>query len=172
MLIWLDGTYGVGKTTVTEAIIKKLGNIIVKVLDSDYYWVQFLNANLLCGGGIIPQSNKKFIEYFKTVIEEQLEQYDTVIVAMALTQGLCKEGLFDALISQGINIKHIILTASKEILKSRIELDDSRDKDLSLTSLDSEIDFLEQHYKDAVRIDTNNKSADTIADEIISCCSL
>lgn len=58
-----------------------------------------------------------------------------IIVVMALTQNECKEDLFDCLINSGINITHFILTAEKETIKSRINADESRDKNFSLEFL-------------------------------------
>ena len=36
MIIWVDGTYGVGKTAVAKKIREKLGSV-AELLESDYY---------------------------------------------------------------------------------------------------------------------------------------
>ena len=42
MIVWLDGTFGVGKSTVASKIVEKLSDRQVKYLDSDFYWSEFL----------------------------------------------------------------------------------------------------------------------------------
>lgn len=176
IIIWIDGAYGVGKTAVALKVKEKLPEYGIEILESDCYMEETLKEiieeakknncfpNL---GGTLPQNNIRFIEKFKGIIEEKLKKLnERLIIDMALTKEECKESLFDYLQSVYGNILHIILMADEEVIKSRI-LNDNRDKYTALENLKDNISFLNKNFNDAVWINTNNKSIDNIANEII-----
>lgn len=81
MIIWVDGTYGVGKTAVAKKIREKLGSV-AELLESDYYSNETLkkiveeaetSRTMPHMGGTLPQNNMRFIKEFKRVIEENLK---------------------------------------------------------------------------------------------------
>lgn len=71
-------------------------------------------------------------------------------------------------LKKGINIKHFILIASIETIKSRIGNDKKRDKEFAISHLSHNQKFLDINYKDAIRIDTENKNVGEVAKEIIN----
>ena len=78
---------------------------------------------------------------------------------MAITETQCKEEIFGYLANRHKNISHIILTASKDNIKNRIESDDNkRDKKTALDKLEENISFLDKNFPNTLRIDTDNKS--------------
>lgn len=171
MIIWLDGTHGVGKSSVAEVIKERCPQS--EILDSDTYWIDFLEKNGFIGGGCFPQNNKVFIERFKLLIEEKMQSGCVfLIIQMALTEKECKELLFDCLKETYKNTFHIILTADMETLISRIKNDPDRDQQFALSRLKWNTKFLDQNYSDAVRIITDNKSISDITDEILAICKL
>ena len=167
MIIWLDGAYGVGKTTVARKIEELLGGD-TEIVDSDYYYQEMINENgLFALGGTLPQNNKVFLTRFKKVIEDKLENTDKqLIIVMALTQKESVELLFDYF-NLDRDILHIILTASAETIKARIEAD-NRGRGTALEWLTYNLAFLDVNSPDAIRINTENKDVDTTANEIIS----
>ena len=113
MIVWLDGTFGVGKSTVASKIVEKLSDRQVKYLDSDFYWSEFLKKLFAKTTkfyfpkieGLDPQNNKQFINRFRYLIKEEAKDTDKlIIIAMALTQKECKEGLLDCLTQQGMHV--------------------------------------------------------------------
>ena len=96
MIIWIDGAYGVGKSTVARKI-EELLDVDTEILESDYHYQEMIKENMLLAfGGTLPQNNKNFLMRFKKIIEEKLENTNKqLVIVMALTQ---KEGvklLFD-----------------------------------------------------------------------------
>jgi len=66
---------------------------------------------------------------------------------------------------------HIILEAEKETIISRIENDPIRDKNTQnqqKSKVDWQMRYLKMEYPNAVRINTENKSLDEIANEIMT----
>lgn len=169
MIIWIDGTYGIGKTTIILKMKEILKETNLEILDSDSSFLEMIKSDdRLASGGVMPQNNINFIKKFKKEIEDALiDTKRIIIVDMTLTQTECKEKLFDHLMEDN-NILHFILTASKEFIKLRILNDDKReDKDFALEHLDEILLFLEKNFKDAIWIDVENENNEDIAKIII-----
>ena len=158
MIIWVDGTYCVGKTTVAKRLKERLGGT-AELLESDYYSNETLKKILEEAevahrmphiGGTLPQNNMRFIREFKDLIAEKAEDTGKkLIVDMALTRIECKENLFDCLKKERKGIEHIILTADIETIKERVQKDENRMKEVALEWLE------------------DNRNIDDIVDEII-----
>ncbi len=177
MIIWIDGTFGIGKTTVALKIKERVPDSEIEYLDADFYFGEMLNAMVEFAEknhcfpairGVFPQTNKDFAVYFRKIIEEKAKRIKNLIISMAITETQCKEEIFGYLANRHKNISHIILTASKDNIKNRIESDDNkRDKKTALDKLEENISFLDKNFPNTLRIDTDNKSICDIADEII-----
>ncbi len=168
MIIWINGTYGVGKTTTIDKLKEKLESHNCSIISSDEFHKK--NPHIFdSGGGCYPQNNKKFNKYFKEhiieIIKHNTKKY--IIIDMALTDKICKEQLFDYFVNKEKNLIHIILTASKETIKSRIRNDKNRDYTDIISYLDYNLHFLEQNYDNAIRINTESENINDIVDEII-----
>lgn len=173
VVIWINGACGVGKSTIAKEIKRNFSDDKIEILDSDYYYQpknyfyrkDEKSGKYICGGATRQQNNKIFIEDFKKILEEKFKDRNKqFIIPMSLTDVACKD-----LIKINKNILHIILTADKEIIESRIKFDSdpSRDKKFNLEWLEQDIWFLNNNFEDAIRIDTNNKNIRDTADEII-----
>lgn len=167
MIIWIDGTHGVGKSTVTNGLKLRLSDLRPKHLDSDTYTYM-----LAYGGGVTLQNNIRFLKAFRELIDKIVtDGCNLLIVEMALTQKECKEYLFDIL-KQKHQIIHIILTASEKTITARINSDSKRDKRLALGHLTKNIAFLNQNYPDAVFINTEGIPITDVCDDILTACKL
>lgn len=169
MVIWIDGTYGIGKSTVALKIKENLSNANKDfiILESDEVYLNMIQENpILAFGGSLPQNNDNFISRFKKAIIENKNK--NLIVVMALTQNKCKEDLFECLVNSKINIMHFILTAKEETIKFRINTDEKRERRVALEFLEFNQKFLIDNFKDAKYINTENKSVEEVAREILS----
>lgn len=175
MLVWIDGPYGVGKT----AVIKQLKEIIpcseIEILESDVYNEEVRKeiikeaqkTNSFPGfPGMLPQTDTRFIEIFRRIIQERLSLNKIVIVDMALTHEESKKGLYEFFFAENVRMLHIIITASEEIIRERIKNDNTRDKRCALENLEYNLSFLNQNYQDAIRINTDSMSIADTANEI------
>lgn len=128
MIIWIDGTYGVGKTAVSMKIRELSADCEIEVLESDVYAEQTFKKvmekakkqNCLPAiGGTLPQNNIEFLEEFKNLIEQKVQSENKkILVDMSLTMKECKENLFDALICEGMEVLHIILVADENTIRT------------------------------------------------------
>lgn len=171
MIIWINGTYGVGKTSTALKICEKLKNKKVELISSDYYYQKIIKEIVELGGGVLPQNNKLFLSKFKEIVEQKIfNSPNIIIIDMAITQKECKEELFDYFNKEYKDFFHFILTAQFETVQDRISMDDDRAneyKDDALYYLNENVMFLSNNFQSAIWIDTNNKNIDEIAIEII-----
>lgn len=168
MIVWIDGTYGVGKTSVALKLVEKLKEKKFELLKSDEFYVKMIQNNYFLGGGTLPQNNMNFLKYFKNEIEKKVENSKkNLIIDMSLTQKECKEVLLDYFGERKLEMKHFILTADIKTIKTRIECSENRDKKFALSFLESNINFLNNNYKDVIKIDTTNLTVNKIVEDII-----
>lgn len=170
MIIWLDGVLGIGKTTIAKELFEKhLYNEGV-FLDSDVYFEKMCSETPeLAFCSMFPSDNISFAKYFRSIIENEMAGSNKdLIVAMALVRQESKAYLLDYLTAQNIPILHIILTAHKDVTKSRIQADIGRDQRAALITLDDSIKFLEENFHNAIWFDTENNDIDEIANQIFN----
>ena len=177
MIIWLDGCYGIGKSVVADGV-KNAFEDNIELLDADIYFddmiklmVQEAKINKYFPdlNGTRPQNDKKFITYFKKVITEKEDKSKNLLVDMALSEEICKRELLEALVKEGKDIIHIVLTAEKNEIKQRIKDDQNRGmKELALDDLDKNLLFYANNYQDAMHIDTSGKNIEDVVREVIN----
>lgn len=165
MIIWINGTHGVGKTSVAIALKRLLGNKSF-ILDADAAFPTFAREKILkVGGGVFPQTNVNFMKEFKTDIIEYSKRNEIIIVPMTACTNESKDILIDYFRNK--NFIHIILEAEDEKIKERIMNDLSRDKELSINEMKANEDFLKNNYPQNEFVDTSYLSIDEIANKII-----
>lgn len=177
MIIWINGTYGIGKTAISQRIKEQLPANEVALFNADDLDKKLLqdtikecikNNTFPDIENVSPQNDIKFINHFYQLIKDEcIYSNKILLVDMAITTKLCKEQLFDSLIANNFNILHIILTANLNTIKTRIKYDNNRDKQFALDELNECFNFLNDNFKNAIRVNTENKTINEIANEII-----
>ena len=164
MIILINGTYGVGKTTIANEV-NKIYKGLYKVLDPDELWYEALKNNRnIAFGGTYPQNNKKFLKILESKLKEELEKYEgIIIIPMTITEDLS----YNLLVRPNKDIiKQFVLLADEDIIKQRIYEDNGRDNSLSINNIKRNNQFL-NNISDATFIDTSNMSVDKIAENIV-----
>lgn len=178
MILWINGTYCVGKTDVSGRLKEKFSADDVELLEldnySDFIMGKILknpkesNNNSYSDIEGASQFDIQFYEEFRKMIEEKAHKM--LIIDTAITDKVCKDIVFDDLSKKYDDLLHVILVADEDTIKSRIRNDDKRkqdDKLFALTNLKSNLSFMEKNFKDAVWIKTDDRDIDSIVDEII-----
>lgn len=170
-IVWIDGTYGVGKTAASNVLQKNYkpydkGKFIL--LESDYYYRNGLKKYKYITGGVFPQNNHSFIIDFKQIIEKHASETNAVIiVTMALTMNESKDNLLNYFIEAGYKNIHIILTADQETIVSRVNNSpETRDKSLAINNIEEYTKYLIDNYPDAEWVNTDGKSPSEVAESI------
>ena len=162
MIIWINGSFGVGKTSVAELLKNKIDHSIIydpegiggflsdlfnheKSDFQDYELCRTLNANIL--------QNLSSI-------------YETIIIPMTITNLNYYNEIIKGLENSGTEIKHFILSATKENIINRL---DSRKNSTawSYKQVDRCIKSFEKNEFGAKIINTDNMTIEDVSTIII-----
>ena len=162
MIIWINGSFGVGKTTVAEKLKEKIDKSII--YDPEKIGM-FLTSTL-------PTKEDDFQDYrlWRTINYEMLKnlyiEFEVIIVPMTITNKQYYNEIVGRLERNGIDIKHFILIASKENIISRLN---ARGNSTEWTYM--QVDRCDKAFKDdylkGQKIDTNNKNVDEVCNNLI-----
>lgn len=117
MIIWINGSFGVGKTTVANKLKDKINESII--YDPEEIGTFLFNT----------QQEKKddFQDYelWRSLNYEKLKdlstRYDRIIVPMTITNMQYYDEIVGKLERDGIAVKHFVLIASKDTLIKRLD---------------------------------------------------
>ena len=159
MLIIINGSYGVGKTTVSKKLLKVINNNQWVLLKSDCCWNEMVNKKPeLALGGTVTSSNSNFLKYYRCKIENSLYEKN-VIIDLTINNDLAKKMIVDYFITNGIDVIVFIIKSSYEIVLERTKNDDREDEWLLKQYNDNER-IINELFKDSVLIDTSNLTID------------
>ena len=162
MIIWINGSFGVGKTTVAEKLKEKIDKSII--YDPEKIGMFLSNT--------LPTKEDDFQDYelWRTINYEMLKnlytEFEVIIVPMTITNLQYYNEIVGRLERDGINIKHFILIASKENIISRLNA-----RGNSTEWANMQVDRCDKAFKDdylkGQKIDTNNKNVDEVCNNLI-----
>lgn len=162
MIVWLNGSFGVGKTTIANELVNLLDDAFI--YDPENLGA-FLRDNLKYNYNDY-QEYDLWRKFNYKIIKDLNDHYKYIIVPMTLTNKDYYNEIVGNLINSDLKVKHIVLEASKETINKRL---DSR-KDTTEWSYEQVDRCLKAFKNDIVgdKINTDNKSIDDITKEIIS----
>lgn len=162
MIIWINGSFGVGKTTAAEKLKEKIDKSII--YDPEKIGMFLSNT--------LPTKEDDFQDYklWRTINYEMLKnlytEFEVIIVPMTITNLQYYNEIVGGLERDGINIKHFILIASKENIISRLN---ARGNSTEWAYM--QVDRCDKAFKDdylkGQKIDTNNKSVGEVCNNLI-----
>ncbi len=167
MVLWIDGIYGVGKTSVIRELIKMTKKENITILSSDDCYQEMIQKNpLKAFGGTTPNNNNNFLKFFRREIEKRVENQNDIIVDMNVLTKEAKEILIDT-IKDSVEFLHVILEVDSKVHEDRIKGQEGRDVKMAEWKREEGEKFLEKNYLDAIRIDTTDCDAISIAKKIL-----
>ena len=165
MIIIINGSHGVGKTTICNELIKRINNKQWIFLKSDYYWIRMLKTNMcLSFGGTIPSTNNNFLNYYRKEILNTIQQKN-VIIDLTINNDFAKKEIINHPLLKKEKILHFIIKSSQEIVLERIKNDNRDDEELP-KKYNENMDYFNENFKNAIYIDTSNKTVEECALEI------
>ena len=174
LLIFINGTYGAGKTTTGRCLINSFNSAIggdSVLYDADDSVLKEINMerfnHFFKLYGWECTSSPAYLEVARKNIESLLVNHKTVIVPMTLAHENGKKYIIDHFLAMDVAMEHFILEADKETTIMRILMDEERDGKLALKWLDANTEFLKANYSDAVRINTEHQTPYDVAKRIV-----
>lgn len=174
MIVWIDGTVGVGKSCTAKRLAELLADRNAEYVDSDLYWEDLIQNDFqgVVSTGFEPYLNTYFLGILRKKIENRMYGFGRMpVVSMSLVKEPCETELLDYFEKKGVSMLHIILEAKEETILSRIENDPNRSESYQneqKPKVSKQIQYLKDHYLDAKRINTEGKSLDETVDEIMA----
>ena len=166
MIIWINGPYGIGKTTISNELNKKIMNSFIYDPEMTGEFIWHNSPDCISRKGDfqdIPlwrDFNYKMLKYLH-------ENYSgIIIVPMTLVNKEYYNEIVDRLNADGVPVHHYILEGSKSIILKRLlrrgEVDNSwasQQIDRCLISFDKDIK--------GIKVDTNNLSIEEVVEFIL-----
>jgi len=160
MIIWINGSFGVGKTTIANKLKEKINESII--YDPEKVGTFLTNT--------LPVKEDDFQDYelWRAINYEILKylstRFDTIIVPMTITNTQYYDEIAGKLEHDGVIIKQFILTASKETIIKRLDARGDSTK-WAYNQIDRCIkSFDERQYE---KIDTENMNIEEVVNYII-----
>lgn len=168
MIIWINGAFGAGKTTIAKKLQEKINNSYL--YDPENLGAFFMN-NL--PPALQFHDFQDYLEWRQwntaMLLKLNREFSGTIIVPMSLYKKEYFEEIVGGLRGGGVNLKHFVLEVSKQELIHRLEL---REKSSSipaawgLSKLAEALEFYEK-IKDSEKVNNENGTVDEVVANIL-----
>ena len=165
-LILLDGTYGVGKSTVAHCICKINDSYVC--VDPDEYYNNYGKRYFKYGG---PASNNSALRTdIQKIVKEIILNRNVIIPVTLFNQELMDTWM--ELFSDIAEVKHFVLYADKKTIEDRINHDEGRDKGFALDSLDNNVRYYHNITIDSPKINTSDLTPEETPKRILELVKL
>ena len=119
MIIWISGAYGVGKSTLAEALEGKIENALI--FDAEEVGNAVRENYPDCPYGVIFEDYPLWGEFCYRLIKDIHESFHkNVLIPMTLVRPASYENIINRLIGDGIDVHFIVLEASYDSIHDRI----------------------------------------------------
>ena len=166
MIYWLNGSYGVGKSTVAECLKNRLPKAHIYDAEAVGNAVRD-NFPEECKYSVIFEGYTLWREVNYKLLKEIGERYDgDIIIPMTLVLKESYEEIIKKLEESGVQVRYIVLDADRKTIHDRIIARGEKEGCWCMQNIDMCLEALENDPH-AVHIDTQNKSPERITDEIL-----
>lgn len=167
MIIWINGAFGSGKSSVAEAIDKKLENSFVYDPEQAGYFLWHVFPDELKRKGNF-QHIAMWREFNYKILKYINDNYNGVTIApMTVYVKQYYDEIIGNLIHGGVSVKHFILSASKQTIINRLVHRGDSENDWEAQHIDICLNAFDTDISEK-KIFTENRNIDEIASEIIS----
>ena len=160
-LYMIGGTMGVGKTTICQKLKQKLNNCVF--LDGDWCWDSDPFK-------VTDETKKMVLNNICFILNQYIKcsAYENIVFCWVMHEQDIINHILNDIDTNNCNIKNISLICDKETLRLRLmkDVEDGIRKEDVIERSINRISLYDN--LNTLKINTNNKSIDTIVDEIIS----
>lgn len=173
MIVWINGAFGAGKTTVSHELHRRLehsfvydpenvGCFLRKNMPRECYTPDFQDMDL-------------WRSFNCQILKNIHEVYGgTVIVPMTLVDPAYYREIVQRLIDEGVPVVHVILYASRETILKRLRkrsLGRLGKEAFAVEAIDRCLDFFD-HHAAGIRIETDAMTVDQAVERVGQVCGL
>ncbi|MCL2362493.1 MAG: AAA family ATPase [Defluviitaleaceae bacterium] len=171
MILWINGAFGVGKTTTAFELQRRIPNSFVYDPENAGYFIRKNSPVSFSKGDFqdIPLWRKINFEMLMLL---STQYKGVIIVPMTLVSKLYYDEIVTNLINNGIEVRHFILYASRETIINRLNKRcKGRSEAFAMQSIERCFHFFDTCIKE-IKITTDNKNIDDVISEIAGICDL
>ena len=166
MIIWIDGAYGVGKSTLAEKLhallpnsfifdTENVGNAVRDNMPPSVYYSETFEGYPL------------WFHVCNELLTELTDRFEgVVLVPMTLMLQESFARFAEPLRGRGIEIVHVLLESSKEVIHDRILARGENEGCWCMRHID-ECLSAQQRFEDVIRVQSVGQTADELANEVI-----
>ena len=166
MILWINGAFGSGKSSVAEAVKGKIPKSYIYDPENVGYFIWEVFPDELKRKGNF-QHIPMWREFNYKILKYISNNYDGVIIApMTIYIRQYYDEIVGALIGGGVVVQSFILSAAKQVIIDRLIGQGDTADGWRVQHIDGCIKAFETDIP-GVKIDTENRSVDDIASEII-----
>lgn len=166
MIIWINGAYGVGKSTVAKALHKMNSNSFIFDAEAVGNAVRDNLPQKLFNGYIFENYDLWFEMIVKLLISIKQSYQGDIYVPMTLVYQDSFQKIEEPLKKQGIQIKHMLLEANYETIHDRILSRGEEEGCWCMNHIDLCLNQ-QRDFSDVMRIPTDTNTPQEIAKHII-----
>ncbi len=162
MIIWINGSFGVGKTTVAEMLKNKINDAIIYDPEEVGYFLRKILPKIEDDF----QDNELWRKLNYEILKYLNDNYKKIIVPMTITNSGYYEEIVGKLKKDGIKIKDFILMATKENVIKRLDKR-GNSTEWSYQQIDRCIECFNSNFK-GQKINTDDNNIDSVVIKILS----
>ncbi len=162
MIIWINCSFGVGKTTVAEMLKNKINDAVVYDPEEVGYFLQKILPKIEDDF----QDNELWRKLNYEILKYLNNNYKKIIVPMTITNSGYYEEIVGKLQKDGIKIKEFILMATKENLIKRLDKR-GNSTEWSYQQIDRCIGCFNSNFN-GQKISTDDNNIDSVVTKILS----
>jgi hypothetical protein len=171
MIIWINGAFGSGKTTTAYELNRRIPDSFVYDPENVGYFIRRNAPSEFSKGDFQDIPLWREMNY-KTISLIASRYTGTLLIPMTLVNLEYYNEIIGRLESDGLDIRHFILYASKQEILRRLRFRRSRlfgGDNFAVNSIDRCLDAFD-NYITEVKIDTENRGVDDIVEDIANRC--
>ena len=166
MIIWINGSFGSGKTSTAKALTLQLKDSYLYDPEEAGFFIRDNIPNTL------EKNDFQDFEIWRDINYRMLKFLDAnhtgpIIVPMTLVNQMYFDEIINKLVNEGIDVRHFSLIAKKETLIKRLSLRGDQKNPWILDKIDNCIESLNRSCFDT-HIHTDNKITNEVVIEILS----
>ncbi len=170
MIIWINGAFGAGKTTSAYELNRRLPNSFVFDPENFGYYFRRNTPKQIHKQDF--QDHELWRETNYQILKNiHIEYSGTIIVPMTIINPIYYHEIIQRLIDDGIDVRHIILYASRETLLKRLSKRLSQGETWAKNRINTCLECFD-NYITETKIMTDNLSVDEVINEISRICEL
>jgi deoxyadenosine/deoxycytidine kinase len=157
MIIWINGSFGVGKTTIANELHKKIKNshIYDPEIVGGFIW-SMLPSSISRRGDF--QDILMWRDFNYQMLKYMNENYSGhIIVPMTLVNKEYYSEIIERLVNEGVDLRHFILLAEKSTILDRLRKRGEQDNSWPVQQVDRCISYFENDIE-SIKINTDNLS--------------